>query len=67
MDGGRDIRAECLDRRVKNQPGDWWVFLTKSQLGAALAGQKKYLEAEPLLIDGYEGLKDRAGPKSHYL
>ena len=30
-----------------------------SQLGAALAGQKKDQEAEPLLIDGYEGLKAR--------
>jgi hypothetical protein len=24
-----------------------------------LAGQKRYVEAEPLLIRGYEGLKDR--------
>ena len=30
-----------------------------SLLGAALAGQKKYAEAEPLLIGGYEGLKAR--------
>jgi len=28
-------------------------------LGAALLGQKKYAEAEPLLIDGYEGMKQR--------
>jgi hypothetical protein len=26
-------------------------------LGAALVGQKKYAEAEPLLKDGYEGIK----------
>ena len=31
-----------------------------SLLGAALAGQKKYAEAEPLLIAGYAGLKARA-------
>jgi hypothetical protein len=28
-----------------------------SQLGAALAGQQKFLEAEALLIRGYEGMK----------
>ena len=34
-----------------------------SLLGAALAGQKKYAEAEPLLIGGYEGLKAEAGSR----
>ena len=28
-------------------------------LGAALLGQKKYADAEPLLLKGYEGLKAR--------
>ena len=28
-------------------------------LGGALLGQKKYAEAEPLLIAGYEGMKQR--------
>src|SRR5262249_33044804 len=49
----------CLDHRKKSQPDDWTCFHSMSQLGAALAGQKKYAEAEPLLIDGYEGLKAR--------
>ena len=30
-------------------------------LGGALAGQKKFPEAEPLLIEGYSGMKERAG------
>jgi hypothetical protein len=30
-----------------------------SQLGAALAGQKRHTEAETLLISGYAGLGDR--------
>jgi eukaryotic-like serine/threonine-protein kinase len=30
-----------------------------SQLGAALAGQKRLAEAEPLLIKGYDGLNER--------
>jgi hypothetical protein len=28
-------------------------------LGGCLLGQKKYAEAEPLLLSGYEGLKQR--------
>ena len=28
-------------------------------LGAALLGQKKYSEAEPLLLAGYQGMKER--------
>src|SRR5205823_2759271 len=49
----------CLNFREKEQPEDWWRFHTMSQLGAALAGQKKHAEAEPLLLQGYEGLKAR--------
>ena len=30
-------------------------------LGSDLLGQKKYTEAEPLLLAGYEGLKRREG------
>jgi hypothetical protein len=35
-------------------------------LGGALLGQKKYAEAEPLLLKGYEGMKAREAkiPKS---
>jgi serine/threonine protein kinase len=49
---------ECLRLRER-KPEDWWRFHTMSQLGTALAGQKKYAQAEPLLIQGYEGLKAR--------
>jgi len=35
----------------------WDRFDVQSLLGAALLGQGKYAEAEPLLIAGYEGLK----------
>jgi len=50
---------ECLELRAKNQPDDWRRFHTMGQLGAALAGQKKYAGAEPPLLQGYEGLKAR--------
>jgi hypothetical protein len=55
------MARECLDLRKQKQPDDWWRFHTMSQLGVALAGQKKYGEAEPLIIQGYEGLQTRAG------
>jgi tetratricopeptide (TPR) repeat protein len=50
---------ECLDIRHQKLPDDWSLFNTKSMLGGALAGQKKFDDAEPLLIDGYEGMKAR--------
>jgi hypothetical protein len=55
----RTARA-CLDVRKKKPFDDWWRYHTMSQLGAALAGQTKYAEAEPLLLEGYGGLRARA-------
>ena len=46
--------------RLGKLPDDWTTFSTKSMLGASLLGQKKYAEAEPLLLAGYTGMKDRA-------
>jgi hypothetical protein len=51
---------ECLTIREKKLPDDWVLFNTKSMLGGALAGQKKFQEAEPLLVKGYSGMKARA-------
>jgi serine/threonine protein kinase len=50
---------ECLGLRRKKQPDEWPRFHTMSQLGAALVGQKRYAEAEPLLLEGYDGLRAR--------
>ena len=50
---------ECVAVRVKQEPDAWTTFETKSVLGAALLGQQAYDRAEPLLLDGYEGLKRR--------
>ena len=41
------------------EPDASWKFNTKSLLGGALLGQKKYTDAEPLLRAGYDGLKQR--------
>jgi tetratricopeptide (TPR) repeat protein len=51
---------ESLTIRQRSEPDRWTTFRTQSMLGGALSGQKKYGEAEPLLLAGYEGLKQRA-------
>jgi serine/threonine protein kinase len=51
------LLRECLATREKTQPDTWQTFNTQSMLGGALLGQKKYVEAEPLLLKGYEGMK----------
>ena len=53
------LLRECLTIREKTQPELWTTFNTQSLLGAALSGQKKYAEAEPLLLAGYDGMKQR--------
>jgi tetratricopeptide (TPR) repeat protein len=50
---------ECLTIREKKEPEAWTTFNTLSMLGGSLLGQKKYADAEPLLIKGYEGTKAR--------
>jgi hypothetical protein len=53
------LLRESLAIREKTQPNDWSTFNSQSMLGGSLLGQKKYAEAEPLLLKGYEGLKQR--------
>ncbi len=50
---------EALVLREKNEPDDWRTFNAQSLLGGTLLGQQKLAEAEPLLLKGYEGLKQR--------
>ena len=53
------LARECLAIREKQIPDDWLTFNARSLLGGSLLGQKKYAEAEPLLLAGYEGMKQR--------
>jgi eukaryotic-like serine/threonine-protein kinase len=53
------LARECLDIREKQIPDDWRTFNTQSELGVSLLRQRKYAEAEPLLLSGYEGMKQR--------
>jgi serine/threonine protein kinase len=54
-----EMLRECLAIREKTQPDAWSTFDARSQLGGALLGQNKYAEAEPLLLAGYVGMKQR--------
>jgi tetratricopeptide (TPR) repeat protein len=53
------LLQRCLAIRAKKKPDDWTTFNTRSLLGDALMGQKKYAEAEPLLREGYDGMKQK--------
>ncbi len=53
------LAREALAIREKKLPDAWPTFNARSMLGGSLLGQKKYEEAEPLLVSGYEGVKQR--------
>jgi hypothetical protein len=66
---GEPLAREALEFNRKKQPDGWQRFRAESLLGASLAGQKKYAEAEPPLLEGYQGMvarKDRIGVPDWY-
>jgi serine/threonine protein kinase len=58
-DDAERTARECLVLRQKHRPDEWWRLYAECQLGAALAGERRFAEAEPHLLDGYDGLKKR--------
>jgi tRNA A-37 threonylcarbamoyl transferase component Bud32 len=61
---GKFAQSESLAREIREfdhseQPDEWKTFLAESLLGASLSGEKKYPAAEPLLLEGYEGMAER--------
>ncbi|MBV8086422.1 MAG: tetratricopeptide repeat protein [Chloroflexi bacterium] len=50
---------ESLALGRKIEPDVWSTFSAASLLGGVLLGQKRYAAAEPLLLQGYEGMKRR--------
>jgi eukaryotic-like serine/threonine-protein kinase len=65
----RALAREALEFDRQKRPDDWQRFRAESLLGASLAGQKKYAEAEPLLLEGYQGMltrKERMGVPNWY-
>jgi tetratricopeptide (TPR) repeat protein len=61
---GKNEEAEALLRTAlekyrKVSPDSWERYNCESVLGASLIGQRKYQEAERLVIGGYEGMVQR--------
>jgi serine/threonine protein kinase len=53
------VQRDGLAIREKIEPDAWTTFYARGQLGRALWGQQKYAAAEPLLLEGYEGMRER--------
>jgi serine/threonine protein kinase/Tfp pilus assembly protein PilF len=53
------LLREAMSIHQKNQTDTWDRFDCQSLLGASLAGQGRYADAEPLLLAGYEGMRQR--------
>jgi serine/threonine-protein kinase len=59
---GEKILREAVKIRTDLLPkGHYWVVLTNSALGECLTIEKRYNEAEPLLLASYESLKSSQG------
>src|SRR5262249_3750418 len=66
LNQGKNAEAEALLREAltsheKANTNTWVRYNCQSLLGASLAGQQKYAEAEALLVSGYEGMTQRIG------
>lgn len=53
------LLREAVATMERQKKEVWLLDYARSLLGAALAGQKQYPEAEPLLLSGHEGLLRR--------
>jgi eukaryotic-like serine/threonine-protein kinase len=59
-----NVLRESLAVYLKSKPQDFFRYDNESLLGAALTGQKKYAEAEPLLINSAKVLVPNAAKLS---
>ena len=53
------LLREALNNDAKTATDSWRRYRCRSLLGASLAGQRKYMEAESPLISGYQGMVQR--------
>jgi tetratricopeptide (TPR) repeat protein/predicted Ser/Thr protein kinase len=53
------LAREAMAADTKAEPDGWQRFRAESLVGASLAGKKKFDEAEPLLLEGYQGMLAR--------
>ncbi len=62
---GEKILREAVELRTESLSADhFWVALAKSALGECLATQRRFDEAEPLLLASFESLKNSQGDKN---
>jgi eukaryotic-like serine/threonine-protein kinase len=54
------LLRDAVAFREKQNADNWHRFRAQTFLGATLSGLQKYSDAEPLLLAGYEGLKQRS-------
>lgn len=59
FDKAEALLRESLAIREEKRPDEWETYHTKSLLGQSLLGMKRYSDAEPFLLAGYEGIKQR--------
>jgi Flp pilus assembly protein TadD len=57
--GAEPLLREALEIRAKVMPDDWRRCDAMSLLGASLLGQGCFAEAEPLVMSGYDVMKQR--------
>jgi tetratricopeptide (TPR) repeat protein len=50
------LLREALNSHDKSSPNSWVRYNCQSLLSASLAGQRRYAEAESLLLSGYQGM-----------
>jgi serine/threonine protein kinase len=63
---GRSAEVETMLREAvkvsqKADANTWRLYYRQHVLGACLEGQKKYAEAEPLMVSGFEGMQKSGG------
>lgn len=62
---GKFAQSEPLAREAlqaeEAQADNWQRYRAESVLGASLAGETKYADAEPLLLSGYQGMRAMKG------
>ena len=61
---GETILREAVKLRTESLPKEhFWVAVANSALGECLTTQKRFAEAEPLLVESYASLKSRLGQR----
>ena len=59
LEEAEEVARRCWEIRRKLSPDDWRCFHAESLYGAAKYALGRISEAEPLLIEGYQGVKSR--------